>query len=475
MSRPRLRDRRKQATLKPTALTSAKITVVNGNRNDQGTVDGATVEIVGAKLRSGAPTVTNDDGVLRTGPFLAGRYLVKVSKQGFGPFTPPLVQEVELAHEIDFLPLDQLTTPENEITIRMGVANPRVIVTVEQVPLLGPPRPLSGADVDVIGTSKGQTDAFGVFTSDRVPFGKIGITVSIAGFTPESQDGPGWFQQIELKKEATVDGAFPDFTLTVRMIGVAGTKNLPPFHPKPLALWLNGGPSLVDEDARLEPPSATDTLKGQAGWDFAAPLPENAFAQVAAQLASGTFAVPSELGGGTVGAHQLRRLAIIAHGAAGIMDVNQIDRSGALGTVIPTAATSLTVDSMATFAPALDDIGTSLMRGASVYLIACELAEKQGEDLLRLISQRWPTVRVVAIRTLAAIPVTLGKKPAGGQFPGLRDTRNHNLARSPNEAKEFEVAASCNDLKKLPWFSETSTHATVFLDGNLIRRGAEAV
>src|SRR3954470_15343952 len=105
MSRPRLRDRRKQATLKPTALTSAKITVVNGNRNDQGTVNGATVEIVGAKLRSGTPTVTNDDGVLRTGPFLAGRYLVKVSKKGFGPFTPPLVQEVELAQEIDFLPL----------------------------------------------------------------------------------------------------------------------------------------------------------------------------------------------------------------------------------------------------------------------------------------------------------------------------------------------------------------------------------
>lgn len=473
MSRPRLRDKQKHATLKPTAVASAVITVLNGSRDDQGVVNGATVEIVGATLRSGAQTVTNDKGQLRTGPFLAGRYLVKVTKQGFGPFTPPLVKDTPFTQEIDFLPNDQLQTTENEITIRLGVANPRVVVTVLEVPLIGSPQPLTGADVDVIGTSKGKTDGVGVFGSDQVPFGQIGVTVSMPGFTPETQDGPSWFQTLDFIKQATVDGAYPDFQLTVRMVGVAGTKNIPPVHPKPLALWLNGGPVLVDDDATLAPPSATDTLQGQAGWDFAATPQQNEFVKVAERLATNAFEVPSALGGGTVGAHQLRRLGIVGHGAAGIMDVNQI-QTGNLGAT-PSAATSLTTASFAQFATAFDNIAQSLMRGASVYLMACELGDKGGEDLLRLISQRLPTARVVALRTLAALPVTIGKRPgASGTFPGLRDTNNHDLARTPNQGSEADVAANCNDLQKLPWFSETSTHATVFLDGNLIRRGAEA-
>ncbi|MGC4086841.1 MAG: hypothetical protein QM756_02870 [Polyangiaceae bacterium] len=470
----KLKDKKKRATVSSTPVATVKITATNEARNS-GALEKADVEIVGVTKGQ-----TNDLGIFDTGNpqvrntfkiFPPGTYLVKLSKPGFGPFTPPITREQEFAQRIKFLSNDQLSTPQNELTIRMGPANPKIIVTVFEVSILGDVRPMVGATVDIIGTAKGSSNNSGVFSA-AVPFGQIGVTVSKPGFQPETQDGSSWFQVVEVAADTSLDGTLSDYELSVRMISLGTPRILPGTHPKPLALWLSGGPSSVAEDASLDPPSSVDTLKGQAGWDFAMRLLSNQFSTVAANLGGGKLPIPGFLGGGAVAANQIRRLAIVSHGDVGLIDVDQRTTIVNGHVTLPQRSNAWCDQTFARYAPDLQSIGKVLSKGALVYLLACNLAiGALGEQLLMFASRLWPTVRVVGFTTVVALPTTLGNKPTKGQFPGFRDTRQHEVDPVPNRAFPHEIAAICDDLSQLPWASETSPHATVALDGNIIRRG----
>jgi hypothetical protein len=182
--------------------------------------------------------------------------------------------------------------------------------------------------------------------------------------------------------------------------------------------------------------------------------------------------LPDRLGGGPIGQHQIKRLAFVAHGAPGISDVDQKAVSGGFGVAQPAPNTSLTLARLNSYDFAIAHIKKAMHEDGILYFASCTMAEDPaGEALLCALSRVWPTIRVVGSRSILSITTSnLHDKPGTGQmFAGLRDT--------PFRLGGVGATQMCNDLSQwnnlagLPWFSENSPHATVALDGNIIRRG----
>jgi hypothetical protein len=474
--------KRKAITVRP-EITTAEITVVAPNGEG---VEDCQVELVGGK-KAPAPGKTNDKGIFRA-LAVPGKYKLRVSKAGFGPATSPVVREGPFEQDVTLLPVQSLpgSTTTNAIQVQMALRNPRIIVHVFLADPFNPLTVLPDADVEVIGTVKGKSDSNGTLVSPEVPFGRIGINVGKDGFEANRRESPTWFQEVEPRPGgALISGTqqLPnrDLELRVELIKAGGLRSvqLAPRHPKPIAVWADGGatPHTVDPDPRLPSPGAGDTPQGQDGWDLGIStfgIAPAAFRGLAKQLTDGTINLPAYLGGGVLGAHQIKRLAIVAHGAPGIMDVDQNEVGQGFGARVPAAGVSLTLARIPNYTQELDMIGETLDREGVVYLVACNLADgPDGEDLLKALSDRWPTTKIVAIRSLGAVPLGVAKN-SGTMFAGLRDTNYMNAARSPGVTRDYEKPAICNDLTALPWISETSPHATVALDGSIIRRGDPA-
>ncbi|MGC4065218.1 MAG: hypothetical protein QM784_11340 [Polyangiaceae bacterium] len=177
--------------------------------------------------------------------------------------------------------------------------------------------------------------------------------------------------------------------------------------------------------------------------------------------------------GQVIGDHQITRLAIVAHGSDGVMDIEQRAVGQALG-FAPAEAQSLTLSRLGLYQRDLTRLGRFLSANCVVYLCSCRLARTtKGEELLKALSLLWPSTRVVGLRSYGSVctsaTVPRRRPGAAGEFPGMRDSNYSGQVESVN--RESNNPQFWNDLSKLPWFSESSPRATIALDGNIIRRG----
>lgn len=462
-------------------------------RTTKGTLlDGASIEILevpplpaqepdATRGVSGAAK-TDTTGVWNSGKFRPGTFEVRVVLNEFGP-PSPVVVEGPVRQTVTFVPVFDLPEGQDRqaVTILMDPRNPRLIVTAFDVTSPIAARRLAGVSVELIGVQQGVTDATGQFTTRPAPFGSHGVNVKMPGFLSEATGTSATFTTIEFRRlaSAVTRPATGDLTMEVDFT-LAPTVDLPGTHPRPFTLWAAGTatPDTVADDPRLPNPGAGDTPEGQDGWDMG--LNYNSLRRLA-RLIGGDLELPERLGGGQIGNNQLRRLGIVAHGAPGVLDVDQRTRSNTFGAVDPDPLTSLTFDTFGSFRPDLELLGEGLARNAVVVFGACRLAERKldpsgfdGEELLKAISRLWKTVTLVAIRTIAtttttnrhSIPLSNPKRT----FAGMRDTR-HPRGNQTGAAREADTVSLWNDLNFLPWLSETSPHATLVRDGSVIRRG----
>lgn len=455
----------------PAIQTTAKITVADASGIR---LAGAEVEIKGAgKAGKGK---TDGSGVFKTKVLRAGTYNIEVKAQHFGPPQPAgkIVTEGPVVRKVKLLPNTKLPPQgTNEIGIVVQQENPRIHITViEDKGILGS-SPLAGASIEIIGKDSDTSNANGLYISPYLPFGKYWVLVKKAGLFPQNQEGDAFYRWVELRERGTdpASGPWPpsrDLKLDVTL-GIVKAAGIPPLVSGPVAVWASGDgtPHTVAEDPRLN----KDSAKGQAGWDMGFQFAS--FSDLSWKLQG---AKPAHLGGGMIQLHQVSRLAFVAHGAPGVVDVDQSE-SGDYGVPIPLASRSLTVNRIGVYNSQLDRIGEALRQNSVVYVASCQAADsKEGEELLKMLSKRWPTTTVVGIRTLATVVSGMHKPLTSPSaiFAGVRDTRHANGIKKPGEIRDYETTEFRNDLNKLPWLSESSPHTTVARDGNIIRRGNPA-
>lgn len=474
MGGPKKRRYTTRATASPSTHTTAKIVVFERLRGARIEVEDAKVEVIG--IGANGRGLTNAAGIFKIPKlFRAGQYQVDVRKSAYGPPKSggAVVYPGTVTNQITFLPNSKLPkgVSQNVVEIEIAYEHPRIIVhAVEDRGVLGM-HDIPGADVTVIGLDSGPTDKQGGFESKHAQFGAYNVRVAKAGLVPQTQHGSVFYRRVELRAGAMQPRSRSrDIELEV-VFGV-NAPNLPPNPTEELRIWASGAhtPHMVLEDPRMTPRNV-DTARGQSGWDMG--LAFNSFMDLATSLSR---AKPAHLGGGGIRRNTVARLAFVAHGMPGVVDVDQNESNAALGVPTPAGSSSLTDDRIAHYDRELELIRDALRQNAVVYVAACQAADgTAGENLLKSLSRRWPTVTVVGIRTLAA--VVSGMSPpgsAGKMHGGLRDTRYANGNRRPGEVRDYENTAFVSNLNRLPWMSETSPHATVARDGNIIRRGDNA-
>jgi hypothetical protein len=95
----------------------------------------------------------------------------------------------------------------------------------------------------------------------------------------------------------------------------------------------------------------------------------------------------------------------------------------------------------------------ALQQNATVYFMACRFANAVNDDapserLLRELSLLWPTVRVVACRSVVWVD-----GPVGARVTPVLHCSNYGPPES------------------LPWVTMEGAHVTIAQDGNIIQRG----
>jgi hypothetical protein len=448
-------------------LALAKFTVVDERVGGaKFPISEASVEIVGAPPKN-TNGKTNLEGIHRTRVFPRGTYEVIVRAAGMGPVPPPGKPTVlgEFRGKFVFQPLSKVAVNEIEISLRSQ--DPRIHITVLEESVTGP-IPLAGARCEVIGVNVRDSDAKGEFVTRPVLDGKYTVHVKKAGFFPQTQDGDAFFRVVEVTAGGMDSTGSRDVHLTVLM---ATTKpvDIPPFVPDPIAIWASGSSS--PHTVRPDPFVPADTKAGQGGWDLGVQF--SSFLELANRLHG------ARADGDPILDHQVSRLGFVAHGAPGVVDVDQKE-SGVQGTPTPAASRSLTVARLGHYSGEIEKIRLALRQNSVVILASCQAGDgKDGEALLKALSRHWPTTTVVGLRSIAAVPVgnvdkDVSSNPTRLMYAGVRDTRYANGNPTPGVTRDFEDPAICADLTKLPWASETSLHATVARDGNIVRRGMMA-
>lgn len=234
-------------------------------------------------------------------------------------------------------------------------------------------------------------------------------------------------------------------------------------------VWANGPgtPGYACSDARLTNRKVTtwpwqdravlteDREYGQSGWDIG--LNYKGLGDLTAQI--GQIKRPDWVDGkgSTIKQGEIRRLAIHAHGNAGMLHVNG------------EGGPSLTAKSIGSMQSELSRIGlmtvSDAVNPAVILLVGCVAAQgKEGNALLAGLSQLWPNRKVVGFWTLGYV--------AGGEMKrsgedcteaGMRDTSALYAGAANDVAGRY-----WKDLKEWPWASETSPHAKVAFNGAVV-------
>jgi hypothetical protein len=466
MSGPNKRKYTTRDTTSPDTHTTVRVVVKEKRLNAILEVEAASVEIVGA----GVEGTTNAAGVFAPKNLVrAGKYKIKVDKSHYGPpqtgSTP--VAEGTIEKDIELLPNSKLgNASTNEIEVMIMFEHPRIRVTVfEDKGILGGLTPLKDADIEITGLIKGKSDNNGEFVSHYAKFQTWNVHVAKTGMFPQNQDGSAFFRQVELRPLSFAPGRSTldrDLYLDVVLASQAPA-DIPPNPGDPITIWASGDgtPHRVLEDPRL----AADKAEGQAGWEMGIN-----FANFLALSNALGRARASHLGEKDIGKHNVKKLAIVAHGAPGVVDVDQKEAGSDFGAPTPSGSSSLTAARIGHYNTEIDQIAEALCQNAVVIVASCQAGEsRDGEALLKALSKRWKTATIVGLRTIATTVGLQRKKGTNAMYAGVRDTRFANGRKSPE--RDAEIDAQTNDLSKLPWLAEDSPHATVARDGNIIRRG----
>lgn len=203
-----------------------------------------------------------------------------------------------------------------------------------------------------------------------------------------------------------------------------------------------------------------DTTYGQAGWD------------IGIKYGTGTFDKTPALITGRCKGFLLRKLAVNAHGDAGEVAVNGVDEKAVA------FQPQLTANNLDTFSKVIDFLDKVMVADGILLFQSCLAGNgKQGTDLLTRLSLRLKPRQVVGFSKLGYTDVHEQRR--GGDKciePGVRDSKypldygpDTKFARPQTDYEKYHKTGDWEDLKKLPWQSETSPHAKVAQDGRVIR------
>jgi hypothetical protein len=264
------------------------------------------------------------------------------------------------------------------------------------------------------------------------------------------------------------------------------------FHDNPINVWTAGIKTPLrhyDRDARLPDPGLGDKAFGQDGWTVAFEFSN--FADLANKLGKGAFSLPPFVcknyisDCGPIEEFQVVRLAIVAHGAPGAVDVDGIFKSAADAdeadknvppTLNPRLLNILTLKS-GKYQKKIDLIRRCLHDRSKVFLMGCRIASgTEGKEFLIALSEQWPGTEVVAISTIGYQDGAKQSKTGStgsSSYPGMRDTTYTSHKKPGFPIRDYEKLDVWNNLKKLPWVNigpgrPTSPHVTVAFNGFII-------
>jgi hypothetical protein len=256
-----------------------------------------------------------------------------------------------------------------------------------------------------------------------------------------------------------------------------------PGYPLPIAAgWPSGcavwaghsqAPTLVCSDPRLDGGKArlaypSGSLSGQAGWQVSVKF--TTIKDLADKL--GSLTIPDyygdeQAGKGLVPEGRITRLAINAHGGAGVFAANGPNARS----VDAEQVTDMKVLTPGSLRDNLMRIPKMLAPGAPILLLGCQAGQRAvGGFLLMSLSTVFRDHPVTAFTTIgyAGGPKT-ARASEGCSEAGMRDTSYLQSSRGQQEENQ-RVAMHWGNLNEWPWASEVSARAKTALNGEIIRR-----
>jgi hypothetical protein len=201
--------------------------------------------------------------------------------------------------------------------------------------------------------------------------------------------------------------------------------------------------------------------QGQAGWHVTVRF--TSLADLATRLHD--LPMPAEFCGNwfqdcdPLRRGEILRLAILAHG----------DQGGQLAVEGRASSVRLTADTVREHRADLHAIGLFTRRsGSTILLMGCLAGQgPEGTRLLRQLSRVWPGRRVVGFSTVGyRHPGEMKRRGDACELPGMRDTDAPAYAFAADTRR---LDAMWTDFARMPWASESSTHAKVVRDGRIER------
>lgn len=198
------------------------------------------------------------------------------------------------------------------------------------------------------------------------------------------------------------------------------------------------------------------------------------------QLLTGQFDLPSYFCGnlffncGPIRPGQVQFLAIHAHGASGVVDVDGLSSSAADVTPLlqnnPDYLSRISIHGK--FAPQIAALNQVLSSDGGVFFMGCNVALRDpGTEFLLEMSRALPGRFIGGITTIGYSDPSRQRDPGGPgrNYPGVRDTEygSHKVAGMP--PRDYESSVFWNDLNRLPWADWHSRHGKFAKDGILVR------
>jgi hypothetical protein len=217
----------------------------------------------------------------------------------------------------------------------------------------------------------------------------------------------------------------------------------------------------VCDDARLRKQGddsvimGGDQTYGQAGWD------------VGIKYGSARFNTLPGLISGRCRGQFLKKFSLNAHGGYGVFAANGVDERAI---EIKPAMRFDELDNLRpNFGTVFDFLNNVMTDDGLVFLQGCIAGTgDKGTDLLKRLSLELYPRKVIAFATIGFTSVQKQKRDDDQcREPGVRDT--DYTGSSPNEYDRYFKDGQWDDLKNLPWQSETSPHAKVAQNGVIVR------
>ena len=217
----------------------------------------------------------------------------------------------------------------------------------------------------------------------------------------------------------------------------------------------------VCEDAKLRKKGddsvvmGGDQTYGQAGWD------------VGVKFGTGHFNDLPRIISARCNDKLIRKISLNAHGGYGTFAPNGVNERGE---AIKPAMSGDELDSLrANFGPMFDFLDRVMTQDGTVILQGCLAGTgDRGTALLKRLSLELKPRKIVGFATIGFSSAQEQKRDGEScREPGVRDT--DHTGSSPDEYDRYYKNGRWNDLNQLPWQSDTSPHAKVSQNGNIIR------